>query len=263
MIAVYGLGERPILSSELDMLMVLAMFIGGAGAGFINAVAGGGSALTLPLLMIAGLDAGVANGTNRVAVGIQAITATAAFHRQSVRPWAIAQRDGLVIISAALIGALIAVRLPTDLLQNIFGIIFLGLAGLVIAKPTWLQPSGEIQPSNPIVRVCVFFGIGMYGGIFQAGVGVPLLLAFVNLVGLDIAKANAAKVAVVLVYTILVLVIFQSAGQVDWLYGMVLGLGGIIGSIVGARAVLDRGVQLVRIVLIIALIGGGIRSLVA
>ena len=47
MIVVYGLGERPILSSELDMLMVLAMFIGGAGAGFINAVAGGGSALTL------------------------------------------------------------------------------------------------------------------------------------------------------------------------------------------------------------------------
>ena len=63
-------GRCTILLSDMDMVMVLAMFIGGAGAGFINAVAGGGSALTLPLLMVAGLDAGVANGTNRIAVPV-------------------------------------------------------------------------------------------------------------------------------------------------------------------------------------------------
>ncbi len=248
---------------DVDILILLAMLLGGAGAGFINAVAGGGSALTLPLLMFAGLDASVANGTNRVAVGIQAATATASFHRQGVRPWRASIRDGVVIILGALVGAFGAVRIPSTSLETIFGVIFLLLAVLIIAKPSWLTPSADDLPSRPVTRGVSFFLIGLYGGVFQAGVGVPLLLGFVNLVGMDVARANAAKVAVVLVYTVLVLFVFQSAGQVDWVYGITLGLGGVLGSVVGTRAVMDKGVQLVRVVLIIALLGGAARSLLA
>ena len=251
----------PSLPIDADIYMLFAMLLGGAGAGFINAVAGGGSALTLPLLMVAGLDAGVANGTNRVAVGIQAATATTSFHRQGVRPWRASLKDGAVIIMGALLGALGAVQIPTHSLQLIFGVIFLLLAILVLVKPAWLNPEIDAMPARPITRGVSFFLIGVYGGVFQAGVGVPLLLAFVNLVGMDVARANAAKVVVVLVYTVLVLFIFQAAGQVDWLYGITLGLGGILGSVLGTRAVLDKGVKLVRVVLVVALLIGAVRSL--
>ena len=237
------------------------LFLGGLGAGFVNAAAGGGSALTLPILMMAGLDATVANGTNRIAVGIQAATATTTFHRNGVRPWRSAAAPGFWVLLGAIVGAIAAVRISTVALEWVFGLLFFVLAFLIARKREWLTPSEIAETASARVRIPVLFSVGLYGGFLQAGVGIPLLLVLVNLVGFEAVRGNAAKSAVILVYSCVILVIFNQAQQVDWLFGAVLGIGGIIGSVLGTRLVIQRGAGFIRMIVVCALLLAGIRSL--
>ena len=249
------------MAVELHIDTGALLVLGGVFAGYVNAVAGGGSALTLPLLMLFGIDASVANGTNRVAVGIQAVTASTAFHTQGVRPWRGATLILPWVITGAVVGGLIAIKMSPRALEVFFGVIFLVLA-LVIARGShWLEPNPDGVNSGQFKGPVSYFLIGLYGGIFQAGVGIPLLLALIYFDGLDVIHSNAAKALIITVYTALVLVIFGSAGQVAWLHGLLVGLGGILGSLVGARAVIQKGATLVRIVVVAILLISGLRGL--
>lgn len=251
--------------ADMPWLLDLLLLLGGAVAGFVNAVAGGGSALTVPLLMLTGMDAAVANGTNRVAVAVQAATATGTFHRQRVRPWAKAGRAALFAIPGAIVGALVAVRVSPDALELLFGLLFLALAVLMLRRPTWLvpDPPADGAAERPATRWSgpALFAVGLYGGLLQAGVGIPLLVVMVRGLGLDLVRGNAAKAALVLIYTTLILLVFGAAGQVQWRAGAVLAAGGVLGSTLGARAAVARGSDFIRKALFVALILAGAKAL--
>jgi len=246
---------------ELDLIMSPLLVLGGVFAGYVNAVAGGGSALTLPLLMLFGIDAAVANGTNRVAVGIQAVTASASFHRQGVRPWSELRGSILWVLMGALVGVIFAVRIPAESLDIAFSLIFLALAILMAGGKTWLEPSQRDRPKGRFRAPVGYLLVGLYGGVLQAGVGIPLLLALIHFGGQDVVRGNALKAVIIATYTALILVVFHHAGQVAWVHGILVGLGGILGSVWGARSVIHRGAALVRFVVIVALLLAGIRGL--
>jgi len=235
------------------MLEWVILILGGAGAGFVNAVAGGGSALTLPILMLVGLDASVANGTNRLCVGAQAVVATGTFHWSGVRPWRAARGAGGLILLGAISGAFVAIHIPAPALETAFGILFLGLALLIGLRPDWLTPPLERPARMTKASAVGFIAVGLYGGLFQAGVGIPMLLMLVHGLGLDLVRGNAAKVAIVLVYSVVILGIFSTAGQVDWVRGGLLSLGGVAGSIMGARAAISKGAGFIRKLVVVAL----------
>lgn len=249
--------------SDMPWLLDLLLLLGGAVAGFVNAVAGGGSALTVPLLMLTGMDAAVANGTNRVAVAVQAATATGTFHRKRVRPWRTAGRAALWALPGAVLGALIAIRVSPDALEVLFGLLFLALAVLMMRRPTWLVPdAGDGAAREPTSwSGPALFGVGVYGGLLQAGVGIPLLVVMVRGLGLDLVRGNAAKAAMVLIYTGLILAVFGAAGQVQWRAGAVLAAGGVLGSTLGARAAVARGSGFIRKALFVALLLAGAKAL--
>ena len=232
----------------------LLLVLGGAGAGFINAIAGGGSALVIPVLMISGVDASVANGTNRLVVGVNAITATSTFHVQGVRPWGKSPMLILVIVAGTVLGASFATGVSAEQLEIAFGIVFVGLALLLGLKPSFLEPGAGRWFESKVVGYFGIFLCGIYGGVLQAGVGVPLLLVLVNLFGLDVVRSNAMKSMMICVYSILVVIVFDSAGLVDWSRGGWLVLGGLVGSSLGARAVITRGREFIRAVTVTALV---------
>lgn len=246
------------------LLTDLLLLAGGAGAGFINAIAGGGSALTLPLLMLIGLDASVANGTNRVAVGVQAAVATATFRRSGVRPDRAVLRAAAWTLPGAIIGAFVAVNIPPPALETLFGALFLVLAALMLSRPRWLVPDptedGEGRPPS-LLGGLGLFGIGLYGGVFQAGVGVPLLVMLVQALRLDLIRGNAAKVGLVLVYTTLILFIYGFSGQIAWRSGLVLAAGGVVGSVIGVKTAIARGAPFIKRLVFLALLLAGARSL--
>jgi len=220
--------------------------------GFINTLAGSGSLITLPLLMFIGLPANVANGTNRVAILMQTAVGVRGFKKHKV----FQIREGIWLSLPAVIGALIGAALAVDIddrtMTRAIGLLLIVMFFLIILKPeAWVKgKAGQVKAKPGLLQVLIFFGIGLYGGFIQAGVGFFLLGGLVLGAGYDLIKANAIKNLVVLLYTPFALAVFIWNGQVNWLAGLTLGVGNMLGAWIATRVAVSWGTKFVRIVLL-------------
>jgi len=232
-------------------LDALILFGGGLLAGVINSMAGGGSLLTVPLLSLAGVDGLSANGTNRVAVLFQAVTAGVGYHQGGVRPYAITKRLLPAALAGGLLGALLVSQLDDDIFERAFGLLMIPLLILSLWKP---KPDAAPEPWSRWVEGVVFFGIGFYAGAIQAGAGLILLLVL-RRAGLDLLRGNAVKTHLIIAISGLVaLPVFLWNGQVEWLPAIVLSLGSAAGAYAGARVATKGGEKIIKPVLIVAVL---------
>jgi uncharacterized protein len=239
----------------MEWYHLLLVVLIGLFAGFINTLAGGGSLLSLPLLIFLGLPANVANGTNRIAILLQNVVGVASFKQQKV----LDQKTGLYLGVPAFIGAFIGAQLASDIDERIFEYIIAGILimmfFLIIVKPNkWLKGDDKAKEKPCVLKMIVFFFIGMYGGFIQAGVGFFLLAGLVLSAGFDLVKANALKVFIVLIYTPIALVVFMYNGQVDYLMGFTLAIGNMLGAFIASRMAVEKGAAFVRYILLFALL---------
>ena len=219
----------------------VALFVIGFVAAVINVIAAGGSFLTLPLLLFLGLPASVANGTNRVGVLSQNISAVLGFHRHRVLPVNWALKVSLPAVVGASIGVWAALNVPDLAFRRILSIVMLVVTlGTLLHKSMKGEPRAEPQRPWHWTMVGGFFLTGVYGGFLQAGVGF-LLLAVTSVAGLDLVRGNAVKVFTVMLLTTLSLAVFAGTGHVDWPAGIALGLGNLLGGIVGVRVAVLKG----------------------
>jgi uncharacterized membrane protein YfcA len=241
--------------------IALLLIGGGVVAGFVNTVAGGGSVVTLPIL-IEGipLPADVANGTNRVAILLQNIVGVARFSKGGAVPWRALLPLLPPVLIGALGGALCATRVNAEAMKRVFAFVIVLVALSAVIKPKRWLGGTEARLGEPW-RFLAFVGIGFYGGFVQAGVGFLLLAGLVLGGGMDLVKGNAAKVAIVLVYTVFTLAAFLWHGQVNVVAGAVLGVGNMTGAWIAARLALTRGAGWIRWVLLIAAIGAAAKML--
>lgn len=236
--------------------MILALAGTGLAAGFINTTAGGGSMLTLPLLMILGLPANVANGTNRIAILLQNIIGVQTFRKKKVLDLKTDYRLAIPAIIGAIAGTLFAVDIDPEMLKKIISALMVVMLLIVVLKPeVWVKEKvGQTLAKPTVFQYLIFFFIGFYGGFIQMGVGFFLLAGLVLGCGQDLVKANALKVFIVLLYTIVSLSIFFVKGQVDIYFGLILATGNMTGAWLGANFAVKGGAKYIRYVLIIALI---------
>ncbi len=232
--------------------------LGAALAAIVNTMAGGGSMLVVPLMLALGLPPGIANGTLRVGILVQNIAAVATFHRQGERPYAYVGRLVVPIVLGAGAGTYLATRLDDEILLPIIGVLLALWAVVLLLRPArFLQAEGEPRTPGPKVLLAAV-GVGFYGGFLQVAVGFPLLALLTLGVGLPAVRANAAKVSLVLIYTLVSLPIFASAGQVAWAEGAALAAGAMLGGWLGARWQLRSGAGVVRwFVVVTASVSGG------
>lgn len=222
----------------------------GAGfmAGFINTVAGSGSLITLPLLIALGLPAGVANGTNRVAILLQNVVGVSRFHGQKV----LDVKRGLMLAAPAavggIIGAQIAATLNELILRRTIGVLMVIMFVILLVRPKrWLEGrAGAVGEKPTALQYLVFFAIGVYGGFIQIGVGLFLLAGLVLSAGYNLVWANPVKLLIVLSFTIFALGVFVYNDQVNWLVGLVLAIGNMAGAWVATRMAVQRGAGFVR-----------------
>ena len=240
----------------MEWYIILALLGTGMVAGFINTTAGGGSVLTLPLLMFLGLPANVANGTNRIGILFQSIIGVVTFKQKKVFQLSADIRLVIPAIIGSVAGALIAVEINVDLLENIIAGLMVVMLLLVVLKPgAWIAEHAErVNPKPTFWQYALFFFIGVYGGFIQMGVGFFLLAGLVLGCGYNLVKANAVKVFIVLVYTIFTIGIFMVYGQVNWLAGLILSAGNMAGAWLGVHFTVKGGAKYVRYVLTFALI---------
>ena len=137
----------------------LLLVVGGTFAGGINVIAGGGSTLTVPLLVLAGVPGNIANGSNRIGVLTSNAAATGSFRRLGVNGLAPAVPILIPVVFGSLTGSLAISRLTDDAFETTFGLVMIPLIILSIRKPAFRSDAATW--SRP-VTIAVFFGIGIY-----------------------------------------------------------------------------------------------------
>ncbi len=221
----------------MDGYVYLGVVLAGFLAGFINTLAGSGSLISLPMLIFVGLPATVANGTNRVAILLQNVVAVRGYRAHGMLDGQLALRLALPTTLGAILGARVAVDLPEIAMRRAIGVVMMAMLFVLLVNPKrWILGHPEHAP----VRLgwkngALFFFIGVYGGFIQAGVGLFLLAGLVLAAGLDIVRANAIKVFIVLFYTVPTLFVFLLHRQVSWSWGLLLAAGNMSGAWVGTR----------------------------
>jgi hypothetical protein len=221
---------------------VLLIVVGFA-VGFINTVAGGGTLLSLPVLIFLGLPPNVANGTNRVAIVIQTAFATAGFKSKGVTTFPFNAYLGASALLGAIIGASIAVDIDGAVFNKILAVIMIAVILIIVFKPKInLKDVHERLTGKYLwLGMLAFFFFGIYGGFINAGLGfiIILFLHFFN--HMSLVRANATKVAVVCIYTLSALVVFILNDKVNWSVGFVLAIGNAAGAWIASRVSVNKG----------------------
>lgn len=227
---------------DFSLLNIFLLILGGGVAGFVNTLAGGGSFLTIPLLIFLGLPPTVANATNRLGVFMQSLTATRQLHSHGVFP----VRFSLIVAIPAVLGSVLGTYAAMVISEAAFKK-YLAVFMILMTLMTFFKPAARL--SRPVGHYSLrrwgllwllFFGIGLYGGFIQAGVGF-LIIAAMSLSGYDLVAGTATKSFVILLLTCVSLAIFWVGGKVQVVPGLALGCGSMLGAFVGSHVTVTRG----------------------
>ena len=222
-----------------EPLGLLLLAAAGLLTGAINVVAGGGSFLTLPLLIFLGLPAIEANGTNRVGVVMQSVAAIAGFQRKGIIDWRWTIAVTLPALAGAVLGAVAAFYVSDEAFRRVLATLMVVMTLVSITGKNPL-PHGDVRKAQSPLVVAGFFVVGLYVGFIQAGVGF-LILALTSWAGLDLVRGNAVKVVSVGLLSTLALAIFIARDTVYWPMGLALGAGNMVGATIGVRLAVLKG----------------------
>lgn len=218
------------------------LFAVGLVAGILNVLAGGGSLLTLPLLIFMGLPSAVANGTNRIAIFCQNIFAIQGFRKRGVFPLQLALLCTPPALLGSWYGASLAISLNDQVFKRVLALIMIGVLIFTTVDPMKRFRREDVTFGlwRKTLIIISFFVVGIYGGFVQAGVGFIVITALL-IHGLDLVRINAVKVFVIFAYTFIALGVFMYHGQINYLLGFALAAGNSIGGMIGPKLAVDKG----------------------
>jgi uncharacterized membrane protein YfcA len=236
--------------------------VAGIAVGFLNVMAGGGSLISLPILIFLGLEPAVANGTNRVAILVQNITAVSSFRSQGYSEIRRSLGLALCTVPGAIAGATAAVVVDPLLFKRILGLVLVAAVILILRKsPSVAGADGGA--SRPILAHLSMVGVGFWGGFLQAGVGFLIMPVLYQLLRLDLIRVNMHKVFIVGIYTIPALLVFALQAKVWWLGGLALSVGNATGAWLATRVTITHGERAIRVVFVVAVIAMGVKLILS
>ena len=232
-----------------SILLIVVGFV----AGVINTLAGGGSLLTLPILIFMGLPPNVANGTNRIAILFQTISTAAGFKSKGVLTFPFSIYVGISALLGAIVGAQIAVDIKGETFNKILAIIMIAVVAYMFFDSKKKQTNAiEKVTGKPLwLSVFLFFFIGIYAGFIQAGVGFMILLVLSSVNNFSLVKSNAIKAIITLLATISAFAVFILNDAINWQLGLILAIGNAAGGWFSSRWSVKKGDGVVRIFLIV------------
>ncbi len=240
----------------LEYTDALILIVVGFFAGVINILAGGGSLLTLPVMIFLGIPSNIANGTNRIAIIIQNIFAVRGFQSKGVSSFPFSIYLSISALIGAIIGANLAVDINNDLFNKILAIVMVLIVIYMVFKPKidLNQVSERVTGKHLWIGILLFFFVGIYGGFIQAGVGFIILLVLSSVNNMSLVKSNAIKVFVALIYSLAAVAIFTYNNSINWVYGIILAIGNASGGWLASRWSVKKGDGAVRIVLTVMVV---------
>jgi uncharacterized protein len=242
----------------MSLFQIGLILAAGILAGFLNTLGGGGSLLSLPVLIFLGLPPAVANGTNRIALIVQNLVGVTNFRRKGFFYPKLSFILGVPAILGSIIGARVAVSISGEVFERILAVVMIVVLILILTRPEKKfikeMDSENLGTFRLIVAMIAFFGVGLYGGFIQAGVGFIIIVALTLITGMSLVKVNSLKVFIILIYTISSLLVFLINGKVDFILGFTLAIGNAIGAYIGSNFAVNKGERWIRIFLIITIL---------
>lgn len=233
------------------------LFVVGAGAGYVNVMAGGGSLLTVPVMLFMGLPAPVANGTNRIAILAQSVVSCWVFFRKGLSEFRLSLTLALCTLPGAWAGAQLGVDFEGIWFNRVLALIMAAVMVMMVFERYTVRtdPMTPAAPRRVVLTHCLMLGVGFYGGVIQVGVGFIIMPILHRVMGLDLLRVNMHKIFLVLPFTLLSLFIYAAESGVVWLAGLFLALGNALGGWVATHMMIRRGERLIKAVFNLALLG--------
>ncbi len=242
---------------EYPLYVIVGMF-----TGFLNTVAGGGSLISMPLLIFMGLPGTVANGTNRVAILTQNIFAVGGFHSKGVQlPFPYVYYLSGVSLAGGLVGAWLATDISDVLFNKILAVVMILVVMSLLFSHSGKKNDGveKMAPINQMVGVVLFFFLGIYGGFLQAGIGFLVIAMLAHVNNFNLVKINYIKVFAALLYTGAAVLIFALEDKIIWPIGVTLAVGQGFGAWYASRWSVDKGEQWIKRILIVSVVGMAVK----
>lgn len=242
---------------DVDALTVALMALAGFGAGWIDAVVGGGGLVQLPALVLGFPGASPAQllATNKIASIAGTATSSVTYWRR-VRP---DLRTALPMAGVAFLGsaagALIGLHIPKSAFNPVILVMLVLVGAYTVARPalgreTALRFDGH---RHTAVAMATGFCIGVYDGALGPGTGSFLVFALVGLMGYAFLEASAKAKIANFATNLGALVVFAPGGHVMWGIGLVMAAANLLGGYTGARTAVARGSRFVRVVFVLVL----------
>lgn len=220
-------------------------------AGFVDAIAGGGGLLTVPALLLAGLDPAQAIATNKVQGTFAAASATYTFGRKGLIHWASAWRFALVAFASGIVGALCVRYLPKAVLDVLIPILLIVIALFFALSPKVRNEDATARMTALTFGMTAPVAIGFYDGIFGPGAGSFYMLAFVALLGYGVVRATAHTKLLNLSSNLGSLLLYAATGAVVWPIGLVMAGASLLGAQIGSRLAMRHGARIIRPLLVV------------
>ena len=244
---------------------IVGLFCAACAAGAINAIAGGGTVITFPVLLFFGTPAIIANATSTVALVVGTAGSMYGFRRQIVQVKSWLKRFVLVSALGGWLGSYLLTRTSEAIFSFLVPYLILFATVLFCANGAFRRFAGingaPVEPRPHAFWVAIFFqfAVAVYGGYFGAGIGI-LMLATLGFLGLhDIHQMNAAKNVLGSLINVVASLWFIASGLVHWPKATVMMAGALAGYFLGAHY--SQRISQQRVRKIITAIGFGISLL--
>lgn len=245
----------------MELVEVVLIISAGVLSGLINTLASSGSAVSLPALMMLGLTAPVANGTNRIAILLGTITAVLKLNKEKMIDWSQALLLGIPVLLGSIVGAFIATQLDARSVGVAVVIAVVMAFVMILMNPKRLIHSVSTTPHIKNWHYIILFLVGLWGGFIVLDSATYLLLSMVLLIGYDLLRGNGMKNLMLLPISIGSIVVFWFEHEVNWEAGLWMSLGSIAGSYIGGHLASQEKMKVWMFRLLVTVIVGEIAHL--
>lgn len=235
---------------ELAPEIIALLFIAAIGAGFIDAIAGGGGLITVPALLAAGVTPVAAIATNKVQSSFGTAAATLTYWRKGRIDFALLKWPLIATAVGAALGAATVSFVDTTWLMVLLPVLLAAIALYFLVGPKASNEDVHAR-MTPFAFGAVAGGIGFYDGFFGPGTGSFFALALVGLLGMGLTRATAHTKALNLASNLVSVAVFAVGGHVLWLVGLMMAGGQVIGAWLGSHAAMRFGPRIIRPLLVV------------
>lgn len=231
---------------EFELYYYLLFLATGIFAGFIDAIAGGGGIITIPVLLASGMPPHVALATNKLQGTFGSGMASLNFIRKGFISWSEVMLGVVYTFIGAALGTYAILLINPSMLSKVIPVMLVLIFIYTLFSPKMGENDRHAYLGNHLFFLIFGLGIGFYDGFLGPGTGTFWTIALVTLLGLNLKKATAQTKVMNFTSNIVSLAVFLWSGNVLFVVGFLMGFGQLIGAYVGSNMVIKKEVKFIR-----------------